>query len=457
MSTKKTIVAIVIILAAAALMVVLALVIRNKPNSGNDNRGQQSQSTNSGNSVDIGNAGSVDSGSSSSQSVYSFPISSTNSMTIPDPTQSSYTLPDPTQSSGTSSTDTTQSSSSSVPTESPTVQWTETAASGEYYLNTDGIYSRLEAHRQGEMSVQYRLNDKVKVIAITDTGYYKLEDGTFIHSDYLSETEAARWTETEASGEYYVNSSGVYSRINAVQGSDTVNEYTINDKVTVVAKTDTDYYKLEDGSFIHADYLSEEEIKLSDLPDYTSTSTNGYTIERVNGITYVDGIMIANKTYTLPRNYNPGTKPDAYDAFLEMQSAAEADGISLFIVSGFRSYDDQAAIYARYADSDGEELADTYSSRPGHSDHQTGYTFDLNSLDESFAYTPEGIWLAENCAEYGFIIRYPEGKDAYTGYTYEPWHVRYVGTEKAEAITASGLSLEEYYGISSDYSLSGNG
>ena len=109
----------------------------------------------------------------------------------------------------------------------------------------------------------------------------------------------------------------------------------------------------------------------------------------------------------------------------------------------------------RSAEDDGAELADTYSSRPGHSDHQTGYTFDLNSLDASFENTPEGIWLANNCAQFGFIIRYPKGKDAYTGYTFEPWHVRYVGTDKAEAITASGLSLEEYYGISSDYALSG--
>lgn len=446
MSTKKTIIAIVVILAAAVLMVVLALMIRNKqPNSDSGESDRQSQSTNSGSSVDIGNVSSSDTGTSSSQSVYSFPISSTNSMTVPEPTQSS-----------TSSTESTQTSSSTQTGSSePTAQWTETAASGEYYLNTDGIFSRVKAVQEGDTADRYSLNDKVTVVAKTDTGYFKLEDGTFIHGDYLSETETSPWTETEASGEYYVNSSGVYSRINAVQGSDTVKEYSLNDKVTVVAKTDTDYFKLEDGSFIHADYLSEEEVKLSDLPDYTSTSTNGYTIERVNGITYVDGVMIANKTYTLPKNYDPGIQPDAYDAFQEMQSAAEADGISLFIVSGYRSYDDQAAIYARYAEDDGEELADTYSSRPGHSDHQTGYTFDLNSLDASFENTPEGIWLANNCAQFGFIIRYPKGKDAYTGYTFEPWHVRYVGTDKAEAITASGLSLEEYYGISSDYALSG--
>lgn len=185
--------------------------------------------------------------------------------------------------------------------------------------------------------------------------------------------------------------------------------------------------------------------------NYTSTTSKGYKIERIDGITYVDGIMIANKTYTLPKTYNPGVQPAAYNAFIEMQSDAAKDGVSLYIVSGYRSYYDQEIVYAGWVNRDGVEVADTYSSRPGHSDHQTGYTFDLNSLYQDFADTKEGKWLAAHCADYGFIIRYPEGKEKYTGYIYEPWHVRYIGVEKARAITESGLSLEEYYGITSDY------
>lgn len=431
MNTKKTIVAIVVILAAAALMFILAMIIRGKSGTGTNNR--QSESTYSSESTVNGGTPAVSdtsSSQSSTSSVISEPISASSS-----------------------------SSEFSQPKESSDVsasQWTETAADGERYLNTDGIYSRIYAIQDSDAVKQYSLNDKVTVVAKTDTDYFKLEDGTFIHSDYLSENEVILWTESEASGEYYVNADNVYSRISAIQGSDAVNQYGINDKVTVTAITDTDYFKLEDGTFIHSDYLSEEEIKIdleSNLPDYASTTANGYTIERISGITYVDGVMIANKTYTLPIDYDPGIQPDAYDAFWEMQSAAEADGISLYIVSGYRSYYDQDTIYARYVDSDGRDAADTYSSRPGHSDHQTGYTFDLNSLDQSFENTPEGIWLAENCARFGFIIRYPKGKDAYTGYMFEPWHVRYIGREKAEAVTASGLSLEEYYGITSDYAL----
>lgn len=268
------------------------------------------------------------------------------------------------------------------------------------------------------------------------------------------ENNTPEWTETAISGERYVNTNYIYSRIKAIQGSEKVQQYMLNDKVTVVAKTDTDYYKLSDGTFIHGDYLSEEEIvnnTESVGADYTSVTQNGYIIERIDGITYVDGIMIANKTYTLPESYDPGIKKEAADALAEMQNAAAAEGLSLFVVSAYRSYYTQEAVYAGWVSRDGREQADTYSSRAGHSDHQTGYTFDLNSLDQSFAYTREGIWLAEHCAEFGFIIRYPEGKEMYTGYVYEPWHVRYVGIEKAKVITESGLSLEEYYGITSDY------
>lgn len=272
-----------------------------------------------------------------------------------------------------------------------------------------------------------------------------------------------QWNEMAASGQLYVNTDYIYSRIYAVQGSEKVKQYRLNDTVTVTAKTDTGYYKLEDGTFIHGDYLSENETVVNtestesvSNDDYSSVLASGYVIERINGITYVDGIMIANKSYTLPASYDPGTRQEAADALAQMQNAAAAEGLTLFVVSGYRSYYRQQEVYAGWANRDGTEKADTYSSRAGHSDHQTGYTFDLNSLDQSFAYTQEGIWLAEHCAEFGFIIRYPEGKEAYTGYIYEPWHVRWVGVEKAKKLTESGLSLEEYYGIPSDYNVSGD-
>ena len=168
-------------------------------------------------------------------------------------------------------------------------------------------------------------------------------------------------------------------------------------------------------------------------------------------ITYIDGILIANKTYALPSTYNPGVDPVANEALQQMFAAAKAEGLDLFIRSGFRNYQTQKSLYESYVKRDGQAAADRYSARAGHSEHQTGLAFDINKANSSFAGSPEAIWLAENCHKYGFIIRYPEGKEAITGYIYEPWHVRYLGVETATAVYNSGLCLEEYLGITSSY------
>lgn len=170
-----------------------------------------------------------------------------------------------------------------------------------------------------------------------------------------------------------------------------------------------------------------------------------------DGITYIDGIMMASKTFSLPKDFDPGVNEEALNAFYEMQEAAADEGLDIYISSSYRSYEDQERIYNSYVEEDGQEAADTYSSRPGHSDHQTGLTFDLNSIDDSFGYTPESDWLKVNAHKYGFIIRYPEGKQEYTGYQYEPWHIRYLGIEKATEVYESGLSLEEFLGVDSVY------
>ena len=182
------------------------------------------------------------------------------------------------------------------------------------------------------------------------------------------------------------------------------------------------------------------------------TSANGFLIERIDGITYVGGILIANKTYPLPRDYAPGDlTEETEDAFYEMKEAAAADGISLWIVSGYRSYELQNSLYERYAANDGYAAADRYSARPGHSEHQTGLAMDLNDVSSSFADTAAGRWIAENCWRYGFILRYGKGKESETGYMYEPWHVRYLGKSLAAEVYNSGESLESYLGITSEY------
>ncbi len=174
-------------------------------------------------------------------------------------------------------------------------------------------------------------------------------------------------------------------------------------------------------------------------------------IEQKNGITYVNGIMIANKSYPLPQDYNPGDDATALAALEKMKAAAKAEGYTIASVSGFRSYSTQEYLYNSYCTRDGKEAADTYSARPGHSEHQTGLAFDINDASDAFTSTPEAAWLAANCWKYGFIIRYPEGKESITGYKYESWHVRYLGDTIAKSVHDSGLTLEEYLGIDSKY------
>lgn len=181
----------------------------------------------------------------------------------------------------------------------------------------------------------------------------------------------------------------------------------------------------------------------------------GYTINVVDGISYIDGIMIVNKSYPVPSSYNPGGLTSEFNnAFSSMQQAAQADGIGIWVISGFRSYNTQNTLYNNYAARDGYAAADTYSARPGHSEHQTGLAADINVIDDDFGETPEGKWLNDNAWKYGFILRYTKDGVGETGYKYEPWHFRYVGTDLATKLYNNGnwITMENYYGITSQYS-----
>lgn len=178
-------------------------------------------------------------------------------------------------------------------------------------------------------------------------------------------------------------------------------------------------------------------------------------------------MLIANKTYSLPSDFIPQdpevpvtsqrstTSLDRtlMSAWRTMQADASSQGLNIYIASAYRSYSYQVNLYNSYVARDGKAAADTYSSRPGNSEHQTGLCFDLNSIDDSFGDTAEGRWVNDNCYKYGFCIRFPKGKDAYTGYQYESWHLRYVGKDLAEKLYNNGnwISLEEYFGITSEY------
>lgn len=187
----------------------------------------------------------------------------------------------------------------------------------------------------------------------------------------------------------------------------------------------------------------------------TSSSSDNYGPAPVqyddSRLTYINGVLIANKSYSLPADFAPGLDSTCYNQFCKLSNAAAQEGLNIYLSSGFRSYDYQAQIYNNYCARDGQAAADTYSARPGYSEHQTGLAIDVNQIDDSFIGTPEAIWLENHCHEFGFILRYPQGKQDITGYQYESWHIRYVGTDLATQIHNSGLTLEEYFGIDSYY------
>ena len=173
-------------------------------------------------------------------------------------------------------------------------------------------------------------------------------------------------------------------------------------------------------------------------------------------------LFLINRQHMLTECYAPQTRrvqgpgmsqtmrEDAATALEEMFAAAKEEGITLSIVSGYRSYSKQATIYARKKKNTGSaKKADELVARPGASEHQLGLAMDLarkgsSQLNSSFAKTKEGQWVWENCARFGFIVRYLEGSEEITGYSYEPWHVRYVGKEAAQSIMDSGLPMETW-------------
>ena len=176
-----------------------------------------------------------------------------------------------------------------------------------------------------------------------------------------------------------------------------------------------------------------------------------------------DTLMIVNKHYKIENNYKPDNlvtvlsehgypnkiRADVYEEFKKMYNAAKNDNVSIFIASPYRSYSDQNALYTYYVNTDGKQNADTYSARPGFSEHHTGLAMDLipeYGLDLDTFENSDGFkWMQENAYKYGFILRYPKDKEYITGYIYEPWHYRYVGINAATTIKNEGLTFEEYY------------
>lgn len=177
-----------------------------------------------------------------------------------------------------------------------------------------------------------------------------------------------------------------------------------------------------------------------------------------------DVMVLVNKDRNLTSSWVPGdlVAPKVSGSSQQMRKVAadaleilfndalKAD-LKLYAASGYRSYSKQESIFNRNANLYGKATANKTSAMPGQSEHQTGLAMDVScasmgyGLQESFGNTPEGKWLKEHAKDYGFIIRYPKGKEDITKYSYEPWHIRYVGKDAAEDIMSNNTTFEEYF------------
>ena len=216
-------------------------------------------------------------------------------------------------------------------------------------------------------------------------------------------------------------------------------------------------------SVINADIINKDEkssennkehSKKEDLDKLLSIKNNPLMIlvNRENSLSndYVPSDLILSDIEFVEYIETRYLSDETAEATKRMFYAAKEDGITLLGASGYRSYQVQENLYNSRVDNEGQEEADKYTAKPGQSEHQTGLAIDILSedypmMDDDFDTTEAYKWLNENCYKYGFILRYPKGKESITGFFYEPWHYRYIGDEEvAKYIMDKGLTFEEY-------------
>ncbi len=191
----------------------------------------------------------------------------------------------------------------------------------------------------------------------------------------------------------------------------------------------------------------DKEVYTDTVPS-TNLNTNYLLVNKFN---YLDRNYIPNNLELLDNSYAKSgiyLVKEAKDNLERLISDAKNAGMNIRVISAYRSYSYQENLYNNYVKNDGVENADTYSARPGYSEHQTGLVVDVTrAFDDfnNFENTNEYTWMLENAHNYGFILRYPKDKENITTYSFEAWHYRYVGIELAKKIKASNLTFDEYY------------
>lgn len=213
-----------------------------------------------------------------------------------------------------------------------------------------------------------------------------------------------------------------------------------------------DYHKLNNNLSV-SDVVTRVNLNL-DLPYYTNTKEAKYLntfYTLVNKYNYLRDDFVPNNLVEMTTPYSKEgiyLVEEARDNFYKLVDKAKEEGLTIRAISAYRGYTYQKRLYDKYVEADGVNKADTYSARPGFSDHQTGLAIDVDntiSSFENFTNTKEYQWMLDNSYKYGFILRYPSGKESITTYQFESWHYRYVGLKLAKKIKASNLTFDEYF------------
>ena len=290
---------------------------------------------------------------------------------------------------------------------------------GNYYLKSDGKMAKGEWVYDSSYQAWYYLkSDGSYAKNVWQGAYYLKSNGKMAQGEWVYDSSYQAW--------YYLKSDGSYAR-NAWQG----NYYLKSDgKMAVNEWVDGGRY------YVDTTGLWKDNSKVTNKGSYYSLQGK------------YDEIIVANKHYPMSKDYYPGENATAKAAFLKLIAQMKEEGYAISDnYSGFRSYATQAQLYQSYVNQEGQAAADRYSARPGYSEHQTGLAFDVIGTDGQLVEDSSAAqWLLEHAPDYGFVVRYPRGKESITGYMHEEWHLRYIGKE-AKDIAASGLTLEEYYGF----------
>ncbi len=308
------------------------------------------------------------------------------------------------------------------------------------YIITSDEYDSNKLYLYLKYTEKYKDVDYLKVFKIINNKNFK-EENMSEYMDYAKEYSADGIVEL-------VNNYG-----KELKDERTVNlmkeKYYIHEYLNRYLSYLDIYPKLDYSEVVRNVNCNLDKVYYEDVSE-ADTSKGMYTL--VNKFYYLtdkyesnDIVSVKNK-YT---KYSAKLNKDAYEAFKKMADDMAKEDLTIKITTGYRNYNFQKTLYNNYVESDGVKAADTYSARPGYSEHQLGYSADITNGDlvsfDEFENTEEFKWLQKNAYKYGFILRFPKGKDDLTGYIYESWHYRYVGKDVAKYIHENDITYEEYY------------